>query len=111
MKLLNTKHDCNMKELHIEYFLVKIFLYFSYPGTSRHDNCFDEHFLVTKIFLPQTSQQLHNEAGRHLAFSQQGVSTKNYYLSQFSTVSSDHFQIEYTPKKSSISTGFCEIIY
>ena len=76
MKLLNTEHDRDMKQLHIDYFLIKIFLYFSYRGTSRHDNCFDEHFLITKIFLLQTSQQLQNEAGHHLVFSRQGVSTK-----------------------------------
>ena len=111
MQLLNTEHNRYMKELHIEYFLVKIFLYFSYRGTSRHHNCFNEHFLVTKIFLPQTSEQLQNEAGHHLVFSRQGVSRKNEYLSQFYNISGDHFQIEYTLKNSSITTGFCEIIY
>ena len=100
MKLLNTEHDRDTKELNIEYFLIEFFLYFSYQGTSQHDNCFDEHFLVMKIFLPQTSQ--HNfktRLGFILFFSRQGVSKKNYYLSQFSNISSDHFQIEYTPKK------------
>ena len=57
---------------------------FQWWGKPWPNNCLDGHFLVERNVSPRSRQGVQNEARRHLVFSRQEVSMKNYILCQFS---------------------------
>ena len=59
---------------------ITIFFLFSQRGTSRQQNCYDEHFLITKNFSPCTRQDFHNEASCHLVFFASGSKYQKIFI-------------------------------